>query len=207
MRSFIVAGWAAAMLLAVEAKAQETAPPPTSEPSTNGSVSATGTGGSGTSVSEPMGTVERSESERRDWVHGISVMVGGGVEGWTGSLASRIRSGPAWDVLVGFRPTSVFGLELAYSGSVNEVKYVNLGLPTPSDGADIVRIQDHAPFSGVVVLHPLQQSLADRGNCARWLPSIQTRVRSRFLKIWAYHLWSPESGMLSAPRSTQRTAV
>jgi hypothetical protein len=47
-------------------------------------------------------------------------------------------------VLVGFRPTTVFGVELAYSGSVNEVKYVNLGLPTPSDGADIVGNGGHA---------------------------------------------------------------
>jgi len=85
-----------------------------------------------------------SDSERRDWLRGVTVLVGGGVEGWTGSLASRIRPGPAWDVLVGFRPTTVFGVELAYSGSVNEVKYVNLGLPTPSDGADMVRNGGHA---------------------------------------------------------------
>src|SRR3984893_6057462 len=56
---------------------------------------------------------------------------------------------------------------------------------TGADGADIIRIQDRAPFSGIVVLHPLQQSLADRSNCARRFPSIQTRVRGRFLKVWA----------------------
>src|ERR1700747_2069708 len=42
------------------------------------------------------------------WLEGISVLFGGGVEGYTGSLSSRLAVGPAWNLILGIHPTSVF---------------------------------------------------------------------------------------------------
>ena len=84
----------------------------------------------------------RQEDVERE-LRGVSVMVGGGVEGYTGSLAPRVAVGPAWNLIIGFHPTSVFGLELVYEGALNSVKYGNFGLTTPG-GADIVRNGGHA---------------------------------------------------------------
>lgn len=87
----------------------------------------------------PAGRQEEVEQELR----GVSVMVGGGVEGYTGSLAPRVAVGPAWNLLIDFHPTSVFGIELAYVGALNGVKYGNFGLGA-QQGADIIRNGGHA---------------------------------------------------------------
>ena len=87
----------------------------------------------------PARTQEETERELR----GVSVLVGGGVEGYTGSLAPRVQVGPAWNLLIGFHPSSVLGLELDYVGAINSVKFANFGLATPG-GADIVRNGGHA---------------------------------------------------------------
>jgi opacity protein-like surface antigen len=87
----------------------------------------------------PAKTQEEVERELR----GVSVVVGAGVEGYTGSLAPRVAVGPAWNLLIDFHPTSVLGLELAYVGALNSVKFDNFGLSTPR-GADIIRNGGHA---------------------------------------------------------------
>ncbi len=72
------------------------------------------------------------------WLQGVSVLLGGGVEGYTGSLSSRVAVGPAWTVILGLHPTSVFGIELAYQGAFQSLK--EAGVPSGTSGrADIVR--------------------------------------------------------------------
>jgi len=72
------------------------------------------------------------------WLEGVSVLVGGGVEGYTGSLSSRVALGPAWTFILGLHPTSVFGIELAYQGALQSLKDGSTGSGT-SGRADIVR--------------------------------------------------------------------
>lgn len=54
-------------------------------------------------------------------MRGVSVTLGGGVEGYTGGLAPQINPGPSWGVGVGLRPSKTLGLELGYSGAVNAI--------------------------------------------------------------------------------------
>ncbi len=71
-------------------------------------------------------------------MRGLTLMVGGGVEGYTGALAPNINPGPAYGVTAAIKPSKVFGLELGYSGAVN-----NLDSPLAADlggnGPDLVR--------------------------------------------------------------------
>ena len=61
-------------------------------------------------------------------MRGIGVMVGGGLEGYTGALADQIRPGPSWGVTAAIKPSKVLGLELGYSGAVNELGNQGRGL-------------------------------------------------------------------------------
>jgi hypothetical protein len=63
---------------------------------------------------------------------GMRVMVGGGVEGYTLDLAPQVELGVTYGVAVGIRANRIFGLELGYSGAVNELE---LG----AGSADLVR--------------------------------------------------------------------
>jgi len=72
------------------------------------------------------------------WLEGVSVLLGGGVEGYTGSLSSRLAVGPAWTFILGLHPTSVFGIELGYQGAFQSLKDAGAGSGT-SGRADIVR--------------------------------------------------------------------
>jgi hypothetical protein len=157
MRTSVLVAAVAAMVWAGVARAQapqnetggavETAPAPsTASTGRSSSVSTQGysyqqsyaTAGDTQDV-PPASSQEDIDRELR----GTSVIVGGGVEGYTGSLAPRVAVGPAWNLIIGFHPSSVLGLELAYEGAVNSVKYGNFGLTTPG-GADIVRNGGHA---------------------------------------------------------------
>jgi hypothetical protein len=70
------------------------------------------------------------------WLESASVLIGGGVEGYTGSLSSRLAVGPAWNFILGFHPSSVFGIELAYQGALQSLE----GGPAGNSGrADIIR--------------------------------------------------------------------
>ena len=89
----------------------------------------------------PMNLPPAPRQERQDtesWSHGASILVGGGVEGYTGSLAPRVNVGPAWNVIFGVHPSSVFGIEFTYSGAINSIKYTNFGLPS-GNSVDIFR--------------------------------------------------------------------
>jgi len=92
-----------------------------------------GTGGSGELV-EVQREEKPSPSES-----GVGILIGGGVEGYTGSLASRIAPGATYGAAIQFRPTDVLGLELGYTGSANELKdTVDHGL-NPASGPDVLR--------------------------------------------------------------------
>lgn len=68
-------------------------------------------------------------------MRGLALTVGGGVEGYTGALAPRIAPGPAWDVSAAIKPSKVLGLELGYTGAVNEMRHD----VSDTNGADLVR--------------------------------------------------------------------
>lgn len=70
---------------------------------------------------------------------GISVLLGGGIEGYTGSLAPRIAPGPTYGVGIALRPTDIFGLEFDYSGAVHELRTDRTSGLDVSNGADVVR--------------------------------------------------------------------
>ncbi|WNG51147.1 hypothetical protein F0U60_48735 [Archangium minus] len=120
------------------------------------------TGGSGMIHSDPQSSLERDydvgsvdvapapddqafggsgyEAQPKDQgqdkgdMRGLSVLIGGGVEGYTGGLAPEINPGATAGVTAALRPSKVFGLELGYSGAVN-----NLETDVGGTGPDIVR--------------------------------------------------------------------
>jgi hypothetical protein len=76
---------------------------------------------------------KESEADMR----GLTLMVGGGIEGYSGALAPEINPGPAYGVTASIKPSKVLGIELGYSGAVNEIDApFNLG---GADGPDLVR--------------------------------------------------------------------
>ncbi|HYH96227.1 hypothetical protein [Hyalangium sp.] len=79
--------------------------------------------------------IVRQESDAD--MRGLTLMVGGGVEGYTGALASDINPGPAYGVTASIKPSKVFGLELGYSGAVNNLD--NLAADIDAGGPDLVR--------------------------------------------------------------------
>ncbi|HZI07576.1 MAG TPA: hypothetical protein VEZ71_26400 [Archangium sp.] len=84
-------------------------------------------GGSGINMDE-------DEGQKKGDMRGLSVMIGAGVEGYTGGLAPEINPGATVGVLAAIRPSKVLGLELGYSGAVN-----NLDADVGGTGPDIVR--------------------------------------------------------------------
>lgn len=75
------------------------------------------------------------EMRRDEIMRGVSLSAGAGVEGYTGSLSSSIQPGVTWGVTAGIKPTRVLGIELGYSGAVNELRDEFFDV----NGADIVR--------------------------------------------------------------------
>jgi hypothetical protein len=67
-------------------------------------------------------------------MRGLTVLLGAGVEGYTGGLAPEINPGAAVGVTAAIKPSKTFGLELGYSGAVN-----NLDADVGGTGPDIVR--------------------------------------------------------------------
>jgi hypothetical protein len=143
MRGSVMAAAAAAVVWATAALGQEgsTTSVRTGETTTTTSEQAPALGSE--TVSTRSETVEETRTESGHWLKGAFILVGAGVEGYTGSLASRIGPGPAWNVIFGIQPSSVFGLEFAYQGALNSVKFSNFGLSTKG-GADIVRTAGQA---------------------------------------------------------------
>ncbi|HET9451412.1 MAG TPA: outer membrane beta-barrel protein, partial [Aggregicoccus sp.] len=74
------------------------------------------------------------EPKKEADMRGLTVTLGGGVEGYTQALAPAVSPGPSVAVNATLRPSKVLGLELGYSGAVNEIKQED-----NVSGADIVR--------------------------------------------------------------------
>jgi hypothetical protein len=104
-------------------------------------------GGSGY---EDMNKHQESMADMR----GLTVTVGAGVEGYTGALASEINPGPAAGVNATLRPSKTFGLELGYSGAVN-----NLDTDVGGSGPDIVRNGAAAAVTVGLTAAPVQPYL------------------------------------------------
>ncbi|MBJ6763541.1 hypothetical protein JGU66_22460 [Myxococcaceae bacterium JPH2] len=137
------------------------APPPTPPPpppqgqsesypkSQQGSLSGeSGTGGSGLAQPPPdyrpsntqVVNVEppKPEKEKKNKETGVTVLLGAGVEGYTGALAPQIQPGATAGVSAAIRPNSVLGVEVGYTGALNDVKSrdnTNVGV----SGPDLVR--------------------------------------------------------------------
>jgi len=93
-----------------------------------------GTGGSGDTV-----VVGQAYEPRGPDLSGVTVLLGGGVEGYTGALAPRVGVGPTYGAEIQLRPAPIFGVELAYSGGVHEIKDNVTHGANVASGADIVR--------------------------------------------------------------------
>lgn len=93
--------------------------------------------------------------EDRADLRGLSVTVGGGVEGYTGALAPEINPGAAFGVTAALKPTSVLGVELGYSGAVNELD----SAVGDTDGPDLVRNGGHAAVTVGLIPAPIQPYL------------------------------------------------
>lgn len=94
-------------------------------------------------------------SEKKGGVNdGVYVLLGGGIDGYTGDLNHDLDIGPAWGGTVGLT-TKRIGVEATYSGAANEID-------TPGDldvggGVDVVRNGGHAAVKINVLdtaLHP-----------------------------------------------------
>jgi hypothetical protein len=88
-------------------------------------------------------------------MRGLTVMVGGGVEGYTGALAPEINPGAAFGVTASLKPSKVLGLELGYSGAVNELD----AAVGNADGPDLVRNGGQAALTLGLGAAPVQPYL------------------------------------------------
>ena len=52
-------------------------------------------------------------------MRGLTVLIGGGVEGYTAGLGTDINPGVAYGATLALKPTKVLGLELGYTGAAN----------------------------------------------------------------------------------------
>jgi len=100
-------------------------------------------------------------AKRKTDSRGVQFVLGGGVEGYAGTLAPQIQAGPTWGVRVAARPTKVIGLEVGYSGAVNEMnKGSNLFMgPGNGGGADVVRNGGEAIATVGLTATPVQPYL------------------------------------------------
>jgi len=93
----------------------------------------------------------KDEDESKADMRGLTVMVGAGVEGYTGGLAPEVNPGAALGVTAAIRPSKVLGIELAYSGAVN-----NLDMDVGGSGPDIVRNGGQAALTFGLAATPVQ---------------------------------------------------
>ncbi len=104
--------------------------------------------------------VDSKNKESRSDMRGLTVLLGGGVEGYTGDLAPQIDPGATWGVTAALKPTKVLGLELGYSGAVNEIDNGRRGEGEgATNGADIVRNGGQAVATVGLTAAPVQPFL------------------------------------------------
>ncbi|MCP3099737.1 hypothetical protein LZ198_12755 [Myxococcus sp. K15C18031901] len=85
-------------------------------------------GGSGVSApsndfrpaSEQVEPLEVKKKEKNK-TKGLTVTIGGGIEGYTGALAPQLNPGPTAGVTASFKPTRQLGLEVGYTGALNNI--------------------------------------------------------------------------------------
>jgi hypothetical protein len=82
---------------------------------------------------KPLEVEKKSKNDKK----GLTLLIGGGVEGYTGALAPQIAPGPAANVTASIKPTSVLGIEVGYSGALNNIK--DAGAAGADSGPDLVR--------------------------------------------------------------------
>ena len=94
------------------------------------------------------------KKESKANMRGLTLTVGGGVEGYTGALAPEINPGPAYGVQADIKPSKVFGLELGYSGAVNNLdpRVGDIG----ASGPDLVRNGGQAALTFGLAATPVQ---------------------------------------------------
>ena len=97
---------------------------------------------------------EEYEPKKQADMRGLTVTLGGGVEGYTQALAPALSPGPSVAVNAVIRPTRVLGLELGYSGAVNEIKQED-----NVNGADLVRNGAQAALTVGLTPTPVQPYL------------------------------------------------
>lgn len=123
---------------------QDLTPPPQSEvypqdDATGGSGIATPPPADFTPSAERADPIEPLEVEEKDKndTRGLTLLVGGGVEGYTGELAPQINPGATAGVRAALKPSKVLGLELGYSGALNNIDAG--GSDGAVDGPDLIR--------------------------------------------------------------------
>jgi hypothetical protein len=87
-------------------------------------------------------------------MRGLTLMLGGGVEGYSGGLAPRVDPGVTYGVTAALKPSKVLGLELGYSGALNKVDASGLG--DSVDDPDIVRNGGQAAVTVGLTASPVQ---------------------------------------------------
>lgn len=137
--------------------AQPPAPPPPPSGTSSGGMSQRestlgsdqATGGSGLTTPPPSSDFRPSasaneeiqplevEKKSKNSKKGLTLLIGGGVEGYTGALAPQLAPGPSANVTASIKPTSVLGVEVGYSGALNNIK--NAGSAGADSGPDLVR--------------------------------------------------------------------
>ncbi len=101
-----------------------------------------------------------TKKESKSNMRGLTVLLGGGVEGYTGDLAPQIDPGATWGVTAALKPTKVLGIELGYSGAVNEIDNGRRGDGEgTTNGADIVRNGGAAVATVGLTAAPIQPFL------------------------------------------------
>ncbi|WP_395841365.1 outer membrane protein [Cystobacter fuscus] len=108
-------------------------------------------GGSGYDVKEAEALRALDEKPKKEAdMRGLTVMVGGGVEGYTGGLAPEVRPGAAVGVTAAIKPSKVFGIELGYSGAANDLR------DNAGSGPDIIRNGGQAALTFGLAATPVQ---------------------------------------------------
>lgn len=93
-------------------------------------------------------------AQEKDDMRGLTVLLGGGVEGYTNALAPQVNPGPAASVTAAIRPTTVLGLELGYTGSALNIDTGTAG--GARGGPDIIRQGGQAVVSVGLVASSVQ---------------------------------------------------
>lgn len=111
---------------------------------------------------QPVNLANSPRYTRRDdpdHLRGVTVLVGAGVEGYTGALNSEVAPGPAIGVSAAFKPSKVIGIEVGYSGAANEISGHGDYATAVISRADLVRNSGTALATFGLTASPVQPYL------------------------------------------------